>query len=473
MATRVFISYRRDDSAAHAGRVHDRLEREFGREALFMDVDTVCLGVDFVEAIREAVAKCDVLLAIVGPNWLNARDEEGNRRLDDENDYVRIEVAAALQRNIPVIPILLDGARMPKADQLPKDLEGLARRDALDVRRASFHNDIGKLIRELKGLSDEAGPRAASQPRPGPQADVDLYFEEFEEEESTSDEVYLGASTPHTVSAGETFVARFAAYTAASRRKVTALIEQEAPTSLLRIDLDHCRWRRGTEVTVQLESSHATVSNRVQTFVWNGSFKVLRFDVTVLDKVSTNALILRFNVAVQGLPIISLRPEVKMKKGEFSGATALSSFTEVHAPKSAFASYVTSDRRQVLSRIRSLQIFTGIDVFLDCLSIRPGEQWKPKLRDEIENRDIFWLFWSRAAMKSPWVDWEWRTALATKSITGIQPHPLEPSDLAPPPKELSALQFGTLYEWYIVHLRQSWLRNFWRRAAAWFSKTGR
>jgi hypothetical protein len=138
------------------------------------------------------------------------------------------------------------------------------------------------------------------------------------------------------------------------------------------------------------------------------------------------------------------------------------------APKSAFASYVTSDRREVLSRIRSLQIFTGIDVFLDCLSIRPGEQWKPKLQDEIRNRDIFWLFWSRGAMKSQWVEWEWRTALATKSIARIQPHPLEPSELAPAPKELSDLQFGALYEWYIVHLRQSWLRNFCRRAALWF-----
>jgi hypothetical protein len=157
MATRVFISYRREDSAAHAGRVHDRLEREFGREALFMDVDTVRLGVDFVEVIREEVTKCDVLLAIVGPNWLNASDEEGNRRLDDQNDYVRIEIAAALQRSIPVIPILFDGARIPKVSQLPTDLEGLARRNALDVRNASFRSDIDRLIQALKGLFDQAG----------------------------------------------------------------------------------------------------------------------------------------------------------------------------------------------------------------------------------------------------------------------------------------------------------------------------
>ena len=104
MATRVFISYRREDSAGAAGRVYDRLVPEFGREAVFMDVDAVRLGVDFVKVLHEAVAKCDVLLAVIGRDWLNASDEEGNRRLDNQKDYVRIEITAALQRDIPVIP---------------------------------------------------------------------------------------------------------------------------------------------------------------------------------------------------------------------------------------------------------------------------------------------------------------------------------------------------------------------------------
>jgi hypothetical protein len=98
MATRVFISYRRDDSEVFAGRVYDRLEREFGREALFMDVDAIPLGLNFAKILRDEVAKCDVLLAVIGPNWLDARDEHGNRRLDDPNDFPRIEIATALQR---------------------------------------------------------------------------------------------------------------------------------------------------------------------------------------------------------------------------------------------------------------------------------------------------------------------------------------------------------------------------------------
>ena len=159
MAGNVFISYRRDDSAGHAGRVHDRLEREFGRDLLFMDVDSVPLGVNFVNVLSGEVAKCDVLLAVIGPNWLSARDEDGNRRLDNPHDFVRIEIGAALQRNIPVIPILLDGAKVPKAKQLPKELEELSLRNGLDVRHVSFHNDIDKLVRSLKGQLAEADAR--------------------------------------------------------------------------------------------------------------------------------------------------------------------------------------------------------------------------------------------------------------------------------------------------------------------------
>jgi hypothetical protein len=156
MAAKVFLCYRRDDSAGYAGRVQDRLAKEFGRDLLFMDVDTIPLGVNFATVLRNEVAKCEVLLAVIGPRWLDARDEAGTRRLDDPQDFVRIEVGAALQRNIPVIPILLDGAKVPKANQLPKDLEELSMRNGLDVRHASFHNDIDRLVRSLKGQLSEA-----------------------------------------------------------------------------------------------------------------------------------------------------------------------------------------------------------------------------------------------------------------------------------------------------------------------------
>jgi hypothetical protein len=157
MAAKVFISYRRGDSAGYAGRVMDWLERTLGHNLVFMDVDAIPLGTNFEKVLNEEVAKCGVLLAMIGPNWSEARDENGNRRLDDPKDFVRVEIAAALQRDIPVIPILLDGARIPKANQLPEDLKELASRNGLDVRHASFHEDMDRLISGLKGQPGQAG----------------------------------------------------------------------------------------------------------------------------------------------------------------------------------------------------------------------------------------------------------------------------------------------------------------------------
>jgi hypothetical protein len=121
-----------------------------------MDVAAIPFGTNLPKVVHEEVAKCGVLLAMIGPNWLDARDEDKKRRLDDPNDLVRIEIAQALQRGIPVIPILLDSATIPKADQLPKDLKELASRNGMHIRHASFHDDMNRLIRALKGQLDQA-----------------------------------------------------------------------------------------------------------------------------------------------------------------------------------------------------------------------------------------------------------------------------------------------------------------------------
>jgi hypothetical protein len=206
------------------------------------------------------------------------------------------------------------------------------------------------------------------------------------------------------------------------------------------------------------------VSNPVQSFRWNGSGIILRFDVDVDENITARNLILKFDIAVEGLPIVALRPEIAISREKPSDlGTSKYSVVETASPKTAFASYASADRKEVLGRVRSLQLCTGIDVFLDCLSLRPGEEWKSRLNTEINNRDVFWLFWSRHAMESQWVDWEWRTALTLKTLSGIQPHPLEPTEAAPPPKELSELQFGSMYEWYVTKLREPFLVRHLRR----------
>jgi hypothetical protein len=150
MAGKIFINYRRDDSIAVAGRLHDRLAEAFGRDNLFMDVDNIPVGINFEDYLNNQVAQCDAVLSVIGPNWLNAKDETDQRRLDKPSDPVAIEIAAALARNILVIPVLVDGTHMPKASELPASLKPLALRNAIQVRNTNFGSDAEQLITKLR-----------------------------------------------------------------------------------------------------------------------------------------------------------------------------------------------------------------------------------------------------------------------------------------------------------------------------------
>jgi hypothetical protein len=158
---RIFVSYRREDSESVAGRLHDRLEAHFGRDNVFFDIATIPFGVDFREHLERAVAQCDILLAVIGEAWLEARyrdgPRQGQRRLDDEADFVRIEVESALARDIPVIPVLVGKATMPGERDLPEGLlRGLAFRNAAEVRSGrDFNNHVGRLIRGIEQLVEE------------------------------------------------------------------------------------------------------------------------------------------------------------------------------------------------------------------------------------------------------------------------------------------------------------------------------
>ena len=152
MASKIFISYRRDDSAGTAGRLHDRLAERFGQKNLFFDVDNVPAGTDFVEYLGEQVANCDIFLCAIGPHWLDNRDDKGHRRLDQPDDFVRVEIGSALKRKIPVIPVLIDGARVPKATELPEDIATLARRQAVELRNSYFRRDADGLTQRIREI---------------------------------------------------------------------------------------------------------------------------------------------------------------------------------------------------------------------------------------------------------------------------------------------------------------------------------
>lgn len=152
MSGRIFISYRRSDSEAYAGRLSDHLTNHFGQDNVFMDISGIELGVDFVEKIEEAVSSCDVLLAVIGPTWTTVTDVDGNLRLSNPNDFVRLEVLTALNRNIRVIPLLVQGARMPSEKELPKELAPLARRNGMEIEHSSFTPDVNSLIAKLEKM---------------------------------------------------------------------------------------------------------------------------------------------------------------------------------------------------------------------------------------------------------------------------------------------------------------------------------
>lgn len=160
---KVFISYRRKDRHYIADSIYYWLEREFGRDNLFKDVDEIPLGRDFRRVLQDAVARCDVLLVVIGPGWLGETDAAGRRRVDDPEDWVRIEIETALTRDIPVIPLLVDGASFPHEKDLPPSLQGLVYRHGMPVRPdPDFRHDMGRLSKALRDKPASRHPETSA-----------------------------------------------------------------------------------------------------------------------------------------------------------------------------------------------------------------------------------------------------------------------------------------------------------------------
>lgn len=146
----IFISYRRSDSQDVAGRIYDALVYAFGTESVFKDVDAIRPGEDFRVAINSFLNQCDVVLVLIGGSWVDARSPNGSRRLDDPGDFVRIEIETALRRNISVIPVLVQNARMPSKKALPRSLHQLLFNNAVEIRPdPDFHRDMERLVSAL------------------------------------------------------------------------------------------------------------------------------------------------------------------------------------------------------------------------------------------------------------------------------------------------------------------------------------
>jgi TIR domain len=173
MPPRIFISYRREDAAGDAGRLADHLHRRFGKDRVFLDIDTIDPGTDFVQVLQTSLQETAAVLVVIGPRWTSLRDAAGVRRLESPHDFVRLEVEAALGRSIPVVPVLVQGATMPRAEDLPASLAALVNRQAVSLDHAEFHDDAERLCDRLEAvIAGESSTRLGVMRRWWPAAAV-------------------------------------------------------------------------------------------------------------------------------------------------------------------------------------------------------------------------------------------------------------------------------------------------------------
>lgn len=203
MGNKIFINYRRGDDPGFAGRLFDRLEQHFSQDQIFIDVDHIAPGLDFVHVLEDQVNKCDVLLAIIGKGWIDARDEFGARRLESTADFVRIEIEAALKLRKRVIPVLVNGAEMPRADQLPETMKELAVRNAVRLTYERFRSDAQGLIKALTTALEEAEQARileAEQQRKSTAAAAEA---EAQREKQRAREIAIAGLSPEQISKAE------------------------------------------------------------------------------------------------------------------------------------------------------------------------------------------------------------------------------------------------------------------------------
>ena len=163
----IFINYRKDDSSWNALALYNELQKYFSKDQIFKDFNTILPGDDFVISIENALRKCDVLIVVIGKGWLSLTGPDGKRRLDDPDDFVRLEIATALSRNIQVIPVLFDDCPMPRNDELPADMKTLYRRQFVEIDSKRFDDDVRKLAEAIKTILPDGVIRVTPDPKQG------------------------------------------------------------------------------------------------------------------------------------------------------------------------------------------------------------------------------------------------------------------------------------------------------------------
>lgn len=296
---------------------------------------------------------------------------------------------------------------------------------------AADEGDIGDLLGALDSDEPDVAPPAdASRTVPAP----------------IRDEVYFTATAPKRVAAGASFVLDVWAHLEGDREAVLARAREERPGEALRAKTKgSAAIERGKVLAVRVSIADFGFEDE-DAMRWTGRAGNCTFGVPVPAGAAAGRHVGVARFAVDGVPVSRLHFELEV--GEADTARGDRSLSE-RRPSSAFASYASEDRDEVLARIQGMQkLLPDLDVFLDIASLRAGENWSERLEREIAERDAFFLFWSGRAARSEWVEREWRMALRLKGLEAIDPVPLEPPAKAPPPRELGALHFN---EWTLAY----------------------
>jgi hypothetical protein len=329
----------------------------------------------------------------------------------------------------------------------PADLEArrIARQSRIRRGRGRLELRSSSRSKPALGLWGERGEDSEPLPLEKP-GFLSRFRERFlpsrREEGATGQEaerVLLGASAPRACLPGREFTARFVAYAQHLEEEVRGKLAKLSPRSESHLALEHCRWKLGTVVKVVAHGDHISLDPPEQHFEWQGQYNLVSFDVRIAEDVPSGTTVLKLDAYVADIRIARLRLDLEITRASPTGEHQE---TQAEPVRSAFASYASEDRARVLDRVASVRTSTGMDIFVDCLSLHPGDEWKRRLHSEIEERDLFLLFWSRHAVVSPWVEWEYKEALDIKGIEAMQLHPLDPVEEAPPPSPLEALHFG-------------------------------
>jgi hypothetical protein len=421
---RIFISYRREETAYPAGWLFDRLAHHFDGGQVFKDVDSIQPGDDFVEVIATAVGSCDVLLALIGAEWLTITDDHGERRLDNPEDFVRLEIEAALTRGVKVIPILLDGARMPRAEELPASLAKLVRRQALELHPARFDHDTSRLLRVLdRTLAEAQAPPAAGEPTalrvepwtipqapdpdptPDPAPDPD-------------DGVSVTAGYPRAVA--PQFQYPLSVYLHLGR--VQAAVDQHIADASQRLGprpavseaAAFVRLPEGTSLWVRPEVPGVGFDPPAQEVRWLEDLQRVTFRLEALSHTAGRAVLGAVEVHAGPLLVAQVPLSIRVRgvHERQDGAEGMAAST-ARLFGSVFASYAPEDDH-IVKAVAEAYRPLGIDMLVD----RGAGEDRQRRLSQLEEADVFQLFWSKAASRSPQVAEEWQHALSLRDRKG-------------------------------------------------------